>query len=174
VVDCVQADSDGKEWAVTLDGPAPAFRQDDAVNNIGWHPDAILMNNSITMDSCRGFLITTSGKVVVEGNTFNHCAMPGILSEDDARGWYESTCVRDMVIRSNTFIGCGIKIDPQTVSNDPKEPVHENIRILDNTFDGGGIWARGVKRLVIRGNKPTSKVPVHVSPSCSEVENDQG
>jgi hypothetical protein len=174
VTSCVQSDQEGKEWTVTLDGPAPAFAPDDVVDNIIWHPDLTVRNNFVTVDSCRGYLLTTRGKVLIENCTFNRCKMPGILIEDDARGWFESTCVRDMTLRGNRFVGCGIEINPQTVSNDPKEPVHENIRIEGNVFDGGGISVRGVKGLVIRDNKTPSggKVGANVAPSCSEVTTD--
>lgn len=174
VTTCAQSDQDGKEWTVTLDGPAPAFNPDNVVDNITWHPNLTARNNFITMDSCRGYLLTTRGKVVVENNTFTRCHMPGILIEDDARGWYESTCVRDMVIRNNTFIGCGIEINPQTTSNDTNEPVHENISIENNTFDGGGISAKSVKGLVVTGNKTPAraKVSAHIEPSCSDVKTD--
>jgi hypothetical protein len=174
VTACVQSDKDGKEWTVTLDGPAPAYAPDDVVDNITWHPDLTARNNLVTLDSCRGYLLTTRGKVIIENCKFNRCKMPGILIEDDARGWFESTCVRDMTIRKNTFTACGIEISPQTVSNDPKEPVHENIRIEDNVFEGGGISVRGVKALVIRGNKNPAgaKVGANIAPSCSEVQTD--
>ena len=111
VTECRPASEDGKEWLVVLDGPAPAFNKDNVVDNITWHPNLTARNNRIEMDLVRGYLLTTRGKVVVEGNTFHRCAMPGILIEDDARGWYESTCVRDLVIRNNSFIGCGIGIE---------------------------------------------------------------
>ncbi|MEO5714412.1 MAG: hypothetical protein ABIT37_13070 [Luteolibacter sp.] len=174
VTACEQSDQEGKNWTVTLDGPAPAFNPDNVVDNITWHPNMTVRNNFVTMDSCRGYLITTRGKVVVENNTFNRCHMPGILIEDDARGWFESTCVRDMTIKNNTFTGCGIEINPQTVSGDPKEPVHENIRIENNTFDGGGISAKSVKGLVVTGNKTPAgaKVSADIAPSCSEVKVD--
>ncbi|HEX7260513.1 MAG TPA: right-handed parallel beta-helix repeat-containing protein [Luteolibacter sp.] len=170
VTECRPASEDGKEWLVILDGPAPAFNKDNVVDNITWHPNLTARNNRIEMNPVRGFLLTTRGKVVVEGNTFHRCAMPGILIEDDARGWYESTCVRNMVIRNNTFIGCGIEINPQTISNDPAEPVHENIRIENNFFDGAGISAKSVKGLTVTGNRtPGGALPVSAHPSCSEV-----
>jgi hypothetical protein len=174
VVDCVQSDKEGKVWTITLDGPAPAFGEDDVVDNVTWHPNLTIRRSTVSVDPVRGYLITTRGKVVVEGCTFNRCAMPGILVEDDARGWFESTCLRDMTARNCRFIGCGIEINPQTESNDPQEPVHENIRILDNVFDGGGISVKGVKGLVVTGNKtPTGgKVSAHVASSCSEVTTD--
>jgi hypothetical protein len=173
VTACRQLDKSGKDWLVTLDGPAPAFGKDDVVDNITWHPDLTLRRNKVDMDPVRGYLITTRGKVLVEDNVIQS-AMPGILVEDDARGWYESTCIRDLTIRKNRFIGCGIEINPQTTSNDPKEPVHENIRIENNTFEGGGISAKGTRNLVISGNKTPSggKVSAHIAPSCSDVKAD--
>lgn len=171
VTACVQSDAEGKEWIVTLDGPVPSFGENDVVDNITWHPNLTLRGNKVEMDPVRGFLITTRGKVIVEGNTFVRCAMPGILVEGDARKWFESTCIRDMVIKNNTFIGCGIKINPQTTSNDPKEPVHKNIRIENNLFDGAGISAKNVQGLIVTGNRsPDGIIPLHIADSCSEVK----
>jgi hypothetical protein len=96
--------------------------------------------------------------------------MAGILIEDDANGWFESGPIRDMIIRNNKFIACGIEINPQTRSTSPAEPVHENIRIQDNFFDGGGISAKSVRGLTLTGNRsPGGAIPLHLQPSCSEV-----
>jgi hypothetical protein len=163
-------DTSGKEWEIRLNGPAPKFGMDDVVDNLTWYPDFTARNNFVTMDSCRGFLITTRGKVVVEGNLFNRCAMPGILISDDAHDWFESGPVRDVTIRNNQFIGCGIEISPQTSSNDPNLWVHENIRIEGNTFsEGAGIVAAGVRGLTIISNIAAK---VDVKPSCSKVLTD--
>ena len=122
------------------------------------------------MDPVRGFLLTTRGKVLIENNTFLRCAMSGILIEDDAEGWFESGPVRDMLIRNNTFIGCGLDINPQTRSANRRKPVHENIRIEGNFFDGGSVSARSVKGLTVTGNRsPGGSVGVNIASSCSEV-----
>jgi hypothetical protein len=161
-------DMSGKDWLLTLDGPAPAFGPNDVVDNVTWYPNFTARNNMVTMDSCRGFLITTRGKVLVEGNTFHRCAMPGILVEDDAEGWFESGSIRDMTIRGNKFIGCGLEINPHTTSRQP-DPVHENIRILDNYFDGSGISAHHVKGLTIIGNRSaTPPLPINLR-DCTDV-----
>jgi hypothetical protein len=160
VTACRQADNDGTEWIVTLDGPAPAFNPNDAVDNITWHPDLIIRGSTFKNGPTRSVLITTRGKVVVEKNLFK-CRRPGILLEDDANGWFESTCVRDLLIRDNTFIDCGIIIEPQVIT--PGGPVHENIRIENNSFSGQAIGnkpqnpcsfivAREVKGLTVTGN----------------------
>jgi hypothetical protein len=158
-----------KDWLLTLDGPVPSFGPNDVLDNITWNPNLTLRNNHISIDPVRGFLITTRGKVLVEGNTFARCALSAILIEDDAESWFESGPVRDMLIRGNTFQGCGISINPQTKSSKPEEPVHENIRIVDNVFDDAGVSARNVKGLTVTGNR-TSKRPLRINlePSCSE------
>lgn len=157
----------GKDWLLTLDGPVPDFGPDDVIDNLTWYPDLVARDNHVDMASCRGFLITTRGKALVEDNTFERCAMPGILVEDDANGWFESGPIRDLTIRGNRFIGCGIKIEPQTRA--PELPVHENIRILDNEFDGGGISVAGTRGLTLRGNRFTGKEAIEVK-HCAEVD----
>ncbi len=159
-----------KDWLVTLDGPVPAFAEGDVLDNLTWQPDLIARNNHVSLDPVRGFLLTTRGRVLIENNTFHRCAMPGILVEDDAEGWFESSAVRDLTIRNNRFIGCGVEINPQTRSVKPEEPVHENIRIENNFFDGAGVSAKSVRGLTVTGNRtPGGSLPVSVAPSCSEV-----
>jgi hypothetical protein len=161
-----------KEWLLTVEGTAPEFDQNDVVDNLTWYPDLTIRNCRVDMDSCRGFLITTRGKVLVEGNTLIRTHMAGILIEDDAEGWFESGPIRDMVIRSNRFIECGqdgspaISINPHNLTAKPDEPVHENIIIEDNYFQcgGNGIRAKSTKGLTISGNRFThSSLPVGIS-----------
>ena len=104
----------------------------------------------------RGFLITTRRRVLVQDNEFLATHMSAILLEDDAKGWYESGCVRDMTLRRNRFIRCGepvININPQ--NSVPNDAVHQNIRILDNEFvlrEGTGVRAKSTRGLCITGN----------------------
>ncbi len=149
----------------------PNFAPNDVVDNVSWYPDLTIRNCSVTMDSCRGFLISTRGKVLVERNsTFANTNMSAILIADDANSWFESGRVRDVTIRGNRFLDCGdpvVSINPENETAKPDEPVHEGIRILDNLFDHGGISARSVKGLVIRGNTfQTNPLPIHTE-SCS-------
>ncbi len=161
-------DNSGKDWLLTLDGPAPAFGQDDVIDNISWYPDFIARGNHVEMASCRGFLVTTRGKALVENNTFHRCTMQGLLVEDDANGWFESGPIRDLTVRGNRFIGCGLDINPQTRA--PDQPVHENVRILDNVFDGSGIDAKGTRELTITGNRFTGAASIRTG-TCTGVVN---
>lgn len=165
------ADPTGHEWLLTLDGPAPAFAANDVVDNLTWYPDVTIRNCKVDMDSCRGFLLTTRGKVLVEGCTFHRCTMAGILIEDDAEGWFESGPINDMTLSGNRFIGCNVEINPQSKSTNPEEPVHENIRITGNYFDGAGISAHHTRGLTITGNRSRGgKIPLNLAPTCTRVE----
>ena len=163
-----------KEWLLSLDGFAPAFEADDVVDNITWHPNLTARRNHVSLSPVRGFLITTRGRVVIEDNVFDRCAMPAILVENDAEGWFESGPVRDLLIRRNRFVGSGIVISPHAKFFTPGAPVHENIRIVDNVFEklGGGVAvaARGVAKLVITGNNSRpAPWAVKIDESCTEV-----
>lgn len=163
-----------KDWLLTIGEPVPEFGKDDVVDNVSWYPDVVIRNCTVDTDSCRGFLLTTRGKALVEGCTVTRTDMSAILVEDDAEGWYESGPIRDLTIRNNRFIACKdpvISINPHTSSNKPDEWVHENIRIEGNTFEGGGISARNTKGLVIVNNHFTDKTPaIRIDPSCTEVK----
>jgi hypothetical protein len=162
-------DTTGKDWLLTLDGPAPAFGPGDVVDNLTWYPQFTARSNSVTLASCRGFLITTRGRVLVEENLFNRCAMPAILVEGDAEGWFESGPVRDMLIRQNRFVGCGVEINPHTSSSKPEEPVHGSIRIQDNIFQDAAISARSVEHLAVLDNRfSTERPPIHTN-GCVKV-----
>jgi hypothetical protein len=164
-----------KEWLLTLDGSAPEFETDDVVDNVTWYPNVTIRDCITELTSCRGFLITTRGKVVIENNTFIRTHMAAILVEGDAEGWFESGPIRDMTIRGNRFIECGqngspaLWINPHNSRAEPGQPVHENIRIEDNLFDQCGISARSVKGLTIVNNRsPDGKVPITLK-ACTDV-----
>lgn len=171
-VEVMPGDSTRKNWIVTLDGPAPMFSKGDVVDNLSWQADITVSNNWIELASCRGILVTSRGKTVIENNTINSL-MPGVLIEDDANKWWESSPVRDLLIRNNTFLNCGIDIAPQIIRHEGA--VHENIRIIGNRFVGEAktnptesrgiikcpfITARGVKGLIISANRFPGEVSV--------------
>jgi len=146
-----------KELLLTLNEPVPLeFKENDAVENVTWTPEVEIRGCTVSRIPTRGFLITTRRKVLVEHNQFFDTHMSAILLEDDARGWYESGCVRDMTVRKNRFVRCAepvIHVNPQnSVANDS---VHQNIRIEDNQFVLRGmvpVKARSTKGLSVTGN----------------------
>lgn len=136
----------------------------DVVENITRTPEVEIRNCYFTHTSTRGTLVTTPRKVVIANNTYDHTGMSAILIAADAMDWYESGPVCDVVIENNHFIGCAyngghhdavIAIEPSNRIISKKIPVHQNIRIINNTFDTWGncvIYAKSTKGLTIKGN----------------------
>ena len=118
--------------------------------------------------------------MVVEDNTFNATHMSAILLENDARGWFESGCVRDMTIRNNRFLRCAepvININPQNGA--PNKAVHQNIRIEGNHFalrDKVSVKGQSTTGLTVTGNTVYSDPvaddasPVIIIIDCTDVE----
>jgi hypothetical protein len=165
-----------REILLTLDSSAPEkIGGGDVVENVTWTPSVIVRHCTVSVDSCRGFLLTTRQTIVVEDNTFLRTTMSAIDISDDANSWFESGPVRDVTIRGNRFIKCGepvIRIMPENRTTEPSEPVHQNIRILDNWFELTGndaVSAKSTRGLVISGNRFSStELPVHTA-ACTEV-----
>ena len=165
-----------KDILLTLAAPAPEKIGDgDVVENVTWTPSVIVRRCEVSVDSCRGFLLTTRRPVLVEDNTFLRTTMSAIDIADDANSWFESGPVRDVTIRGNRFIKCGepvIRIMPENRLAEPGEPVHQHIRILENWFDLTGkdaVSAKSTQGLVVRGNRFSSaELPVHTR-ACTEV-----
>ena len=174
-VKAVTAKND-KEILLTLDASAPDKIGDkDVIENVTWTPSVIVRRCHVSTDSCRGFLLTTRQPVLVESNTFLRTTMSAIDISDDANSWFESGPVRDVTIRGNRFIKCGepvIRIMPENHTAEPGEPIHQNIRILDNWFDLTGnsaISAKSTRGLTITGNRFSSaKLPIRTN-ACTEV-----
>lgn len=166
-VTAVERRSD-RDWVLTLDGPPPHFGDNDVIDNITWHPDVTVRNNHFSVAPVSGMLLTTPGKAIVENNTFHRCKAYAISMSADSLKWFESAPVRDVLIRGNRFIECGVIVNPAIESVMPDEPVHENIRIVDNHFEGAGVSATGVKGLTVTGNRSADgAVQIKLDPSCT-------
>ena len=136
----------------------------DCVENMTCTPEVEIRNCYFTRTSTRGTLVTTPRKVVIENNTYYKTGMSAILIEADAEGWYESGPVKDVLIKGNTFIDCAynggpghavIAIHPSNKIIDAERPVHQNIRIEDNTFrtfDYPVLYTKSTAGLLFRNN----------------------
>jgi hypothetical protein len=160
-----------RDWILTLDGPIPRFAEHDVIDNTTWHPDLTVRNNHFSVAPVSGILLTTPGKAIIENNTFHRCRAYAISMSADSMKWFESAPVRDVVIRRNTFIECGVWINPAMDAIRPEEPVHENILITDNHFDRAGVNAMGARNLKITGNRsPGRSIPIKLDPSCTATQ----
>lgn len=163
------------ELLLTLEKPLPeSIGEADVIENITWTPEVHISGCRVELDSTRGFLVTTRGRVVIEDCVFYKTSMAAILIANDAgttvnpdNSWFESGPVRDVLIRNNKFIECAqpvIYIEPE---NDKHAgPVHKNIKVVDNDFILArqypvAISAKSTQGLTIKGNtfdtaKPTA------------------
>lgn len=148
---------DEREMLLTLKNDVPPeIKSEDVIENLTWYPEVTIRRCSVAMDSCRGFLLTSRGKTLVEDCDFVKTTMHGILIEGNTKGWFESGPVRDVTIRGNRFIECAepvIHIAAGASTFDG--PIHQNIRIENNRFemkDGFAVSSDCVKGLIVTGN----------------------
>jgi alpha-L-fucosidase 2 len=142
-----------------------ALKPGDCLENTTWEPSLLVRNCRFEGTNTRGLLVTTRGKVIIEDNLFYRTGMQAILIADDAKSWYESGPVNDVVIRRNRFEECGynsapdnytIAIVPENSELVPGYAVHRHIRIEDNIFrvyDYPVLKARSVDGLSFLRNK---------------------
>ena len=179
-----------KEIELHLDQHAPLLiHEGDCVGNLSKNASVEIKHNRFEHTNTRGLLITTAGKVLIEGNTFYRTGMHAILIADDCNSWFESGWVHDVLIRNNVFDDCGynqapdnyiIAIAPESWQLVQGEYVHHNIRIENNIFnvyDVPLLKARNTAGLVFSNNvinqnhflKPgTNKISVQLT-ACKNV-----
>lgn len=130
------------------------------VDNITWYPTVEIRDNTFSRMPTRGILLTSRRSALIEGNRFMRCPMPAILIADDARSWYESGRVTDVVIRENLFVECSSPVIDIAPENDVIGGyVHGGICIEGNEFvssAGATLKARSVDGLSIDRNKVVS------------------
>ncbi len=156
-----------EEFEITFRESLPAtLEPGDALENLSWTPDAHIHNNRFMSSRARGLLLSTPGKVVIEGNHFESSGS-AILIAGDANNWYETGAVKDVTIRNNVFAApcltslyqfseAVISIYPEIPDLEAsEEKYHRNIRILDNEFhlyDYPVLYAKSVDGLEFAGN----------------------
>jgi hypothetical protein len=142
---------------------------DYAAENVTYTPSVVIKGNTFTAVPTRGILVTTRKPVLIEDNRFDGMTMSSIYISSDARSWYESGPVRDVVIRGNVFdrpASPVIFFDPTNQEVVPGQPVHRNVLIEDNDFNlisGTVIAGRGVGDLTFRANRVQHYSGLHLS-----------
>lgn len=153
-------------WQVEFTEKVPGWLvpDRDCVENLTYTPSVEIRHCYFTRINTRGTLVTTPKKVVIENNVYYKIGMSAILIESDAKSWFESGPVRDVLIQGNTFVDCGynggpgnavIAIHPSNNVVDADLPVHRNIRIENNAFhlfDYPLLYAKSTKGLRFIGN----------------------
>lgn len=159
------------ELTLAEDLPAEVKMGDAAVCRDA-NPDVTVRGCTARGNRARGFLLSTSGHVLIEDNTF-HTPGAAILIAGDANFWFESGPVQDVTIRNNHFDNCNygvwgracIDICPEIAPEyRPGTIYHRNIRIAGNTFDAFDprlVAAQCVAGLTFAGNtvRPSTAYP---------------
>lgn len=135
-----------------LNGPAKA-ECGAVIEDIDAAPDLTFEGNRLDRIITRGLLLTIRGRVRIRNNQFIHTTMNNILISDDAKSWYESGCVRDVVIEKNEFLAC----PEHTVSIKPENKrhagaVHSGIVIRNNTILTPSYQIKSADRVAIYKN----------------------
>ena len=157
-----------EEFEITFTEAIPdAISDGDALENLSWTPDAHIRDNLFMSSRARGLLLSTPGKVLIEGNHFESSGS-AILIAGDANNWYETGAVKDVTIRNNVFADpcltslyqfseAIISVYPEIPDPEASEhKFHRNIRILDNEFhlyDYPVLYAKSVDGLEFKGNQ---------------------
>ena len=148
---------------ITLDKAMPSeiSANNHVVENITYTPSVVIQNNVFKQVPTRGILVTTRKKVEIKDNVFDGMGMASIYISNDAQGWYESGPCKDVTIEGNTFLrptasAAAIFIEPTNPTVSTEQTVHENIKILNNTFfmqNGQVLNAKSTKDLTFTGNR---------------------
>ncbi|KAA3608129.1 MAG: hypothetical protein DWQ01_13730 [Planctomycetota bacterium] len=157
-----------REFRLTFEGGRPPdCRPGDVVENLAAYPEVLFSHNQIRNHRARGALFSSSKRIVIENNHFDHSSGSAILISGDAGSWYESGPCSEVWIRRNRFENCltslyqftdaVIAIQPQIPDLEAQQrPYHQSIRIQENdffTFDLPLLAARSVARLEFSGNR---------------------
>lgn len=150
---------------LTLEGKL-ACAAGDVIEDIDASPSLTFARNTIDRIITRGLLLTVRGKVRIRENVFKHTTMNNILISDDAKSWYESGCVRDVVIEGNAFQYC----PEHTVCIKPENrrhagPVHTGIVIRNNRVRTPSYFVKSSGGVVIEGNRHERKPKLCVTDS---------
>ena len=156
-----------KEFTLEFKDDLPKEVQKEfSLENLTFVPNATITNCFVGSCRARGFLISTQGKVIVANNTFQTSGS-AILIAGDASQWYETGCVKDVLIENNVFrspcnsshyqfCNAVISIYPEVHKPDPQRPYHRNIRLKNNIFqmaDHALLYALSVDGLTFSDNK---------------------
>ena len=150
-------------------------REGFCVENISACPRVEFKNNTATRIITRGLLMTTRGKVEIEGNRFVSTSMSGVLLSDDASSWYESGPCADVTIKDNIFDYCGengVLIKPENSVH--AGAVHKNIKIIGNEFKKCAktcVWIKSSENIEIKGNAFGNENRLYTE-NCKNIEKD--
>lgn len=129
--------------------------------NIDTNPDVHFDGCETGYNRPRGFLLATTGKVLVENCTFYNMYQ-GINVGCEMKDWYESGASEDVTIRGNHFKngayagGFAISLCPNLVNRENGRDFLGRMVVEDNLFTQNGkrfLLAQNVRELIVRNNR---------------------
>ena len=157
---------------VSVDTSTEGVAVGDVLDNVSANASLTVRNCSMRGNKCRGMLIGTRGKVIIENCVF-HNAGCAIKFECDGEHWFESGPVRDVTVKNCVFDHCkdGGR-DTAVITCQPRKAVlegqyyHKNIRIEGNTFKTNGepvLAADNVDSVIFKNNIITNPTDNDIS-----------
>ena len=138
----------------------------DVIEDMDASPDLTFEKNTIDRIITRGLLVTVRGNVRIRDNDFKHTSMNNILISDDAKHWYESGCVRDVIIEQNRFQYCPeytVCIKPENKRH--AGAVHTGIIIRNNTVRTPSYYVKSANHVEISGNRHENQPKIYTRDS---------
>lgn len=157
------------------------------------YPDVLIRGCRARGNRARGFLIGSSGEVIIKNNWF-HVPGAAILFEGDGNFWFEQSGVKDVTIEGNVFEDCcymypqwgaaaiAVGTGIPDKGKDGLGAYHSNISIQGNEFTSSNnriLSIYSVDGLVFRGNiisistsYPLEKTecPIEIKENCSGIQ----
>lgn len=159
---------------LTLKDPIKSFMT--VIENISATPETVeFSDNFMSRIITRGILLTTSN-VTVENNIFDNTSMHSILISDDAKSWYESGMVDNIVIKNNVFrrtVGYTVQVMPENIIH--RGYVHKNIVIENNTIESngeGGFYFKSTDGITVKNNNIIGKTLDTYIKNCANIDSD--
>lgn len=147
------------EVRLVLDCDVPMPGAHYVVENLTTAPDVYFADCESGYNRPRGFLISSSGKVIVERCKFYNMNQ-GIQLAGEMRDWYESGCVRDVTVRDcdfrNSAYAGGVAIYCRPILRCETTVFNGRVVIENNTFTQAEKRICAIDRceeVVFRGNR---------------------
>lgn len=174
-VESVKPDPEAKEIVVKFTRALPErAAKGHVVANASACPTARIRRCTVRNNRARGMLIQTRD-VVIEDCKFEYCSAAALHITCDTNYWWEAIGTRKVLIRNNSFLGCGfgtarrgatIDVFAEVGSQAGPPGVHRNVTIEGNTItgaDGSAVHIGSADGVVLRDNtivRPTGTAVV--------------
>ena len=162
------------EVRLLLDCPVPMPGAHDVIENLSTAPDVLFRDCESGYNRPRGFLISSSGKVLVENCRFYNMEQ-GVQLSGEMRDWYESGHVEDVTIRGCDFNGSayayGVAIVCRPVLRCTDTTFNGRVVIENNTFTQSSRRICAVERtreVVFKGNRFVPDETLPAKPAYGE------